>query len=231
MDEEIKKSGGVGVGAMILVVILVAVAFGGLGYWLGTKNNSNVSTGLTTASSSVPEPPIPTLSQTTTSETAGWKTYMNDRYGYSIKYPSTYSAKDWASTIKGDKYPDANKDLLSVVGFGNNSKLADYEESVTVTNDTLQRRRNLACYGARNVSTETETTIGGVKAYKKTCEASGPNDMTGDTDKKGGEKIIEYTLQNGNYVYIIEYIQTDLSKDTGNIFDQMVSTFQFSPVK
>lgn len=172
-----------------------------------------------------------TNSTPTTDATADWKTYTNSTYGYSIKYPSNYSAKEWADTIKTGAAAEPNKDLLSVIGFGSNSKLGDYEESITVTNDTLERRRTLACYELNTDRNEIQTTVAGIQAYKITCkDVAAPNDMAPDAQRKGGEKNINFVFQKGDYVYVISYIQSDLAKDTSNIFDDMVSAFQFTDV-
>lgn len=213
----------------LLIILAVIVVLGG-GYLLYAKYGKS-STGTTTTSSPTATKPTTSNSSSTTSPstTADWKTYTNSTYGYSIKYPSTYSAKEWADTIKSGAAAEPNKDLLSVMGFGKNSKLGDYEVSITVTNDTLERRRTLACYELNTDRKETETTIAGVQAYKTTCkDVAAPNDMAPDTQRKGGEKNINLVFQKGDYVYIISYIQADLAKDTSNIFDDMVATFQFT---
>ena len=78
MPKKIKRSKEMSVklGTSILLIILVAVAFSGAGFLYGRNVNLVQTT--------------KTLSITPTVETAGWKTYTNEKYGFSFKYPT-----DW----------------------------------------------------------------------------------------------------------------------------------------
>lgn len=208
---------------LLWVLLAVVLIGGGFTYWYLNSDETNTSIS-----------PSPTLTKTATTTpsantTTDWKTYTNDAYGYSIKYPSDYSVKEWADTIKTGAAAEPNKNLLSVIGFGKNSKLGDYEVSITVTNDTLERRRTLACYELNTDRNETQVTVGGIQAYKITCkDAAAPNDMAPDAQRQGGEKNINFVFQRGEYVYIISYIQDVLTKDTSSTFEDAVSTFQFT---
>jgi len=72
------------------IVLACFVVFGAGGYFLGMKqwltNNS-------ASEANLPKPTsIPQASNTSNQdETANWKTYTNDKYNYSIKYPSNWS--------------------------------------------------------------------------------------------------------------------------------------------
>lgn len=210
---------------IILVIVLVAVVFGGAGYWFGTKKTEDKTT---TATPTVTATTSTVASATTTADpTASWKTYTNSAYGYSYKYPTDLTIIDWTSAIKKGA-EEANKDLLSVVGIGKNSNFTDYEFSSTVTNDSLDRRKLLACYELVSDKTETPINFAGLTAYKITCKAGGPSDMAPDVKTKGGEQVVRIIFQKGNYVYELGYDQSDLSKDTSQTFNQIASTFQFT---
>ncbi len=77
--------------AIILIIAGVLVLAGG-GFYLYQKSNSkNQNT----------ESPVQNQQQTAADETANWKTYKNDQYGFEVKYPS-----DWETKIfnVGGKY-------------------------------------------------------------------------------------------------------------------------------
>lgn len=78
---------------IIYTVIVSAIVFGALGYWLGGKNNTATTT-TKTATATVTAAASVTATSTATDVTAGWKTYTNDTYGVNFKYPSDWILKE-----------------------------------------------------------------------------------------------------------------------------------------
>lgn len=91
--------------APVLIVIATVVVAGVAGYFLfkagntneskntnvvvnQVNNNASVNTNSTTNTNTVSN------TNAATDSSAGWKTYTNTTYGYQMKYPSDYSAKD-----------------------------------------------------------------------------------------------------------------------------------------
>jgi len=91
---------------IILAILISAAAFGGVGYYLGTQKADKSTT---TATATV----TTTASGTATADvTANWKTYTNDTYGFSFKYPSGWTISDQLQE-KGEESA-VNKDYLKI---------------------------------------------------------------------------------------------------------------------
>lgn len=109
---EEKKIDGIKLTTTIILVLVTAALFLGVGFWAGGARNVS-STDDTTATATVSTTTTVSASSTSTADiTANWKTYTNDTYGFSLKYPS-----DWAVTdqlqAKG-KEASVNKDYLKI---------------------------------------------------------------------------------------------------------------------
>lgn len=103
--------------APILIVILIAALIGG--YLLYQNQNKP------TPQSS----PNPVTSNS--AETANWKTYTNDRYGFSFKYPQDYTIKKLVEKVFLIENKDKNSFELWVYENPNNLSLKDYESKNT----------------------------------------------------------------------------------------------------
>ena len=80
--------------APILIIILVLIAIGGA-YYFGTKKGNIIPTPTqspVTVASNAPAPITPTT-KPTTDPTANWKTYENNVYHYSFKYPPSWAVR------------------------------------------------------------------------------------------------------------------------------------------
>ncbi len=78
-----------------IIIVLTAIASGGAMYIYmdsqkneNNKNNTGIITPTTSIISTSPQPSPPP----TTPLPAGWKKYINEEYGFSISYPSSYNA-------------------------------------------------------------------------------------------------------------------------------------------
>lgn len=76
----------------IVVVLFTAAVFFMIGYNYGQDNPPTTSSE-TVNSDSAGVPPVPEMpsATATTDVTADWKTYTNDTYGFSFKYPSAWN--------------------------------------------------------------------------------------------------------------------------------------------
>ncbi|MCL5795596.1 MAG: hypothetical protein M1338_04570 [Patescibacteria group bacterium] len=99
--------------AWIVILIIIALALGAAGGYYYFKYKNNKTTSNTTATTSVTPTSTGTLPATSTTKTvtstatvdptAGWKTFSNSDWNYSIKYPQNYYYEDLNSK-------DANTD-------------------------------------------------------------------------------------------------------------------------
>jgi hypothetical protein len=85
---------------MVLSVLLSAIIFGGLGYYLANSLNATNTTQSTTITSTATPTTVATAASSTsiTGETADWKTYTATKYGFSFKY-----ANEW--DLRATRYP------------------------------------------------------------------------------------------------------------------------------
>ena len=95
--EPVAKKSMLGLWVVIVVVLLIIV--GTLAYWLGKNASTDDQTTLTpVATGSVDmltaTAPADDSATTTTDVTADWKTYTNDTYGVSFKYPKSWTISD-----------------------------------------------------------------------------------------------------------------------------------------
>src|SRR3989344_992180 len=96
----------------VLLVIIALLVVGG-GVYIYTKNKQsdqkNTQTENTTAQ------PLETAQESTT-QNSDWKTYTNDKYGFSIKYP-----KDLKAPQELPNYAPPNANVITSFVFGSNT--------------------------------------------------------------------------------------------------------------
>lgn len=192
--------------SLLLVVILVAFVIGG--YFIYQKQFKSVSVFQSSPS------PIATPTATKSVETANWKTYTNERFKYSFKYPndltvresfdpndeiyqtiiSNTNSKDFAS---GDKKV-TDEDVFEVVIVNN--------PSIAATNlDTAKKQY-------RNAQV-TDFTLADQPAFKFIQQGLGTKQIGAITIFNSKE--IDFNLLSINSKYI-------------SYFDQILSTFKFT---
>ena len=85
---------------IILLVVVIAIGVGV--FFISTKQTSPAHQATPT-----PSPISPAPVSLTVDETANWKTYRNDKYGFEFKYPEKYSShpsdSDTVLLLKSDK--------------------------------------------------------------------------------------------------------------------------------
>jgi hypothetical protein len=78
---KVKKYSG-GVALLFIVVILALIALGVIGFLIWRQSNESQPT---------PSTPTPVVDLPSVSDPSKWNTYSNDKYGFSIKYPETWT--------------------------------------------------------------------------------------------------------------------------------------------
>ena len=151
----------------------------------------------------------------TSDQTANWKTYTNDTYGFSFKYPKTLSATPNTSTnsIGGNYAVVVNDGKGGRWTFGVDIKntTKTLEQEVSSSKTALEES-----YNTVNVST---VNINGKQAKKITV-----SDPKTDTDY--GNEDVYYV--NSGILYVIHGDTSSGQITGGTNFDTFVSTFQFT---
>jgi hypothetical protein len=145
-------------------------------------------------------------------ETAGWKTHANGDYGYEIKYPNNrfssllQSSSNVLSARSLDFAIGPNKKIISGIEFNivNESKksLQDVYKEETSAKDYAQ-------------STKEDTAFQGFKAIKYTGIANGGTDNYEGIIFQKGDSVISFYIR-----------YSSSSKDAGELFDKIITTFK-----
>lgn len=201
-----------GFAQIILILIIIAVAIGA--YYFGTVKNK---TGLFSVV------PTPITSQASTDDLANWKTYTNEKYGFSIKYPNALNLyndeKDMKDKFKGNSISL----LLSPKSYLELDKLTspyifDDGFSIFVSNIKLiSQEFDATTYRVEKVK------ISDVDATKVTVLSE---EYKSEAVKNGKGSVIYY-LDRGKYRYTLSYATNNLKDGYNYMFDQILSTFKF----
>lgn len=197
---------------ILIIVVVCAILFGAIGYVIGNKK---------TTTPEVPvEPTItddqtsPVVDETATADvTANWKTYTNDQFGFSIKYPSDYTGNIASGYSEND---GVTIDSPSTGG---------YEQPHLVNVEAQKSSQNFDDYIASAAKDSlfaeaTKITFAGQPAYEGV--ESGMVTSYGIITEKNGN-IFTIVLDTG--------LVDGLAKNKAAISDienQILSTFQFT---
>jgi hypothetical protein len=212
-----------------IIILLVVVLFGALGYLVYTKGyitqivNKNViqkTITPTTYTLNVHPTGIP-------DPTANWKTYINTTYKYSLKYPL-----DWK--VEGEGGEDPTKTFApsfsSTCNFDSSDRCADLVISLQ---GGYKEGKNLEYYfnigshiGTQDIISKKETVVGGEKALEIEYRLSKVN--IGHEN----EPEIEIHAIHNNNVLLIQYGEQQKTSFSElkyvDIFNQILSTFKFT---
>lgn len=207
------------IGVTIMLVGLTAAIFLAIGYWAGRqtamleedKTTTPPIIGTITSTAT----PKATTTTSATDETANWKTYTNEKYGFSFKYPGDWTYKTNAGT-----------ETLLTIGLFPPSKTEGYEYfgdiTINVENSNGLTLEDFA--KEKNYASATEI------EWNSTAESE-PINISGVSGIKypqiaGMMPSTISIVKSGNYVYEIQDIKPSHQQD--GIYDQILSTFEFT---
>jgi len=212
-----KHVNGVRLITTIILILVTAMVFLGLGFWAGTQQVKNEAVTAVTATVSPTASAV--VSGTATADvTANWKTYTNDTYGFSFKYPSDWTVldnkKDASEDITIKKDSKENPTMLVRVwdgklGFGWESANFDYKAKL--------ENGKLSIIPVGDIGS----------AVKKQIEAA---NGVGPTTLDGDDGTTDFSFGTDRWMFIDTTFKYggDSYRQT---FHDILSTFQFSPVK
>lgn len=206
---------------LIISIVAAAVVFGAVGYFVGNNKTTAVETAEET---SIPTPPVPgepsstTTISSTADVTANWKTYTNETYGVSFKYPSNFRTSELTDVPGG---------LEVSINSENNLKMNN--ENVNLFNFNWHQNVAEATTLSKFVSgisaaSKTDTSVGKYSAVKATnINSSSVDQVVFDADGTIGSFYSRVKmLQDGGAITAAQ--TTTYNTD----FDQIISTFQLT---
>lgn len=203
------------IGVTVMLVGLTAAIFLAIGYWAGTESASLQDQELPTYEQCQickEAPPIPSLpdgitptitTSSATDETASWKTYTNDGYGFSFKYPSSF-------TVLDNIQSDGNWTIANKVSLSNSDK-------------SLELWINPDGFGPffPDYLYETTASTSGVNIEGKGAKSTDENSQDGTT-----LAITQFTYSSTNF--LIHYKVSGSDGESLEEFDQILSSFKFT---
>lgn len=221
-NNQFNEKGLAGIGVVLVVILVALISGGGIYAWQANKSTSEKAqlqsqiTSLQsqlnqqkTTPATTPTTTTPTTT-TTTDETADWKTYTNEKYGYSFKYPKGWIVASYSKdedVVLSDQpgghwlfgvRVSSNTDNLSLETIAN--KEAD--KRVKATGENLSKA---------DISS---LKLGGLEAKQIVVSPVGDY---------GNTEVVSIKGKN-----IIEIPGDTSTQENKNIFEGILSTFQFT---
>lgn len=196
---------------ILIYVVIAAIIYAGIYYLVlskqGTKSYQTKYSTPTTLPTIAPQP---TTTQEQTVDTSNWKTYTNDKYGFSFQYPSTYQLKE---NTKVDPYAVIVVEDISKIGTISNVARGPFMHITIILNESSisdfinDPQNDLLLTGEEDL---------------------GPNSFTIARKKIGqepGAPSKYYLIKHGDR--IIEILNSPGYPLDKSIFNQILSTFTF----
>lgn len=198
-----------GLSTILLILIILAVgilaAIGG--YYYGVKVATPTTT---TTTSKITTTAVGAITTTTAVNTANWKTYTNDQYGFSFKYPGDWKTISRTST-------EEKKQGIDVNGFSINSKLDEAPINFYTYPEPFDKV--LTSRLSNNDNFEKDLTVNGKTAKSYTYKSvEGPH--AGKTDNR----IVVINISDQKAIIMT----TEIDGNYDLIFNQILSTFTFT---
>lgn len=187
------------------VILIAALAFGGYFYLQNQLLKNEIAQLQETPS---PTPEATAIPSPTNEPTAGWKTYENTAYGYSISFPSTWKA---FSIAAGSGATDALPESLIVDISDTNQTSRPYPNGVI----TIQGFDAMPSYDSTWTKSLTNINGAAVTIYDKTDAQDGPS--------------VAYIIQGSPGAKYIEVLFRSSKQDSiYKTFSVIISTFKFT---
>lgn len=220
---------------VIASIVLILAGIGGASYYL-IKKQSQKQTACTAEVKVCPDGSSAgrtgsncefTACSEVNNETANWKTYTNDKFGYTIKYPNDWTYREYPDTQTGAGFRPINKsdevryefiniDAMRGVEMDYNIPFIDYVKKAAIKEIQGFEKLN---------SIEEINTVSGIKGYKTTWIVSSIRDI----NKKSVSLPITYfdykkTIGSAKYMTIQISLENN---DYEKTYEQMLLTFKF----
>lgn len=179
---------------------------------------------------------LPINTSTSVATAPSWKTYVNSKYGFEIKYPPNFDEQTSSSDEFGLSagYPSDSRMILINIFPQNNKDQISFDKEINKINSEIEKNNNLTYSGGIS---------GAIKIYKN-FYISGKKAITYesiDYPVMGSNIITDIEIDSSTFLQIEvfgskDYIDmenmrvNDVPENTElkNIMDQMVSTFKFT---
>ena len=188
---------------ILIYLIIGAVLYGGIYYFVLSKQNSKQYSHPTTKTSLSPS--------TTPDPTADWKTHTNTKYGFSFKLPEQFTIDERDSQQPPQVYSaliyDNSKPKITIEGGSTNPYMYI---TVTESKDSVLEYLNIKPTGL---------TYENIKV--------GENQFTHvkETDRMANKVNDVNYIKKGNYIFSIANSHAPIDE---SIFNQILSTFKFT---
>ncbi|PJB83519.1 MAG: hypothetical protein CO088_01275 [Candidatus Yonathbacteria bacterium CG_4_9_14_0_8_um_filter_46_47] len=198
--------------ANIILVVVIVILVGAIGYFVFIKKSEPIAQQSTSTPTQTKTPLPPTSTPTKTpaystpapkDETANWKSYRNDQYGFELKYP-----EDWRTAQCG----------IDCQGFGPQSVREDIAVGINVLNsklDTAKKSLPVLSNSYNKIIKEETVIVEGTQWTKLTIK----QDIA-------GEIFIEHLIEKSGKTYDLGVGTDELN--IVNIYNQILSTFRFT---
>jgi hypothetical protein len=194
------------VAPLVLIGLVIFLVIGGVFYSL--KLRPTVQTVLPQASTAV--------TSSTSDLIAGWKSYTNTRYNFSLKYPPGYNFEE--------QYVEVGNNIAWGANILNpNDNKSPYTKDMQEIAAAVRKKQNLTFQQwldkeCPNRTNEEKVQISNLPATKFACPVFSSED-------KGWEVI---AIDKGSYVYTLSDLGFKQNPLQEQYFNQVVSSFKFS---
>lgn len=220
---------------IIALIVLILAGIGGVSYYLMTKESQEqifctMDAKICPDGSAVgrtgPNCEFAACPEVKMDETADWKTYTNEEFGYTIKYPNDWTYREYPATQTGAgfrpinqpdevQYEFINIDARRGAEMDDNMLFSDYVKEAAIKEIQNFEKLN---------SIEEIITDTGIKGYTTTWIYYSMRDNKKDISLPITYFDYRKTIESVKYMTIQSSLE---NKDYQKIYEQMLSTFNF----
>lgn len=193
----------------MIVVILVAVVSFGAGKRVASPVETNAPVSVTPSTT----PPVPT-----SDSTAGWKTYINEQYGYTIRWPDNWTEAEHSSNFRYlVPFEAPDKSQIQITALENNFQTLDAH---------LKHQDEIDSTGwegspAKEIKEAKGSAVGGYPAIERKEDWLAAGFTTTATYVAKGKNVYS--------IVILPYGEGELAtQEAAKLYHQILSTFQFT---